>query len=156
MRIINYYFFTIICIFLTSCLPKKQFSSVEYLDEDPVQIEVGEPNEEVIRDISNFNLIFFVKKEYDLSSWDRVFIFFKFILKTDPKIIKSGESITAASKNYSYTILKNFSSDKSGYYYRVKCIDKNNGYETEISKFNAKNLARFLATGNLEKSYLVE
>lgn len=120
------------------------------------QVEHQTVKEVARQEILSTPLEFDIEFADNAPAWDRVLLFFQNELKSLTESFKSDRVLASNHKDsdskYIFVVSKRPA--PNGNTYRVTCADRKAG-KTNVAELNARNLARFIIHGELERSLLV-
>lgn len=120
------------------------------------QVEHQTVKEVARQEILNTPLEFDIEFADNAAAWDRAILFFQNELKSLTESFKSDRILASNHKDTAskYIFVVSKRPALNGNTYRVTCADRKAG-KTDIAELNARNLARFIIHGELERSLLI-
>lgn len=119
--------------------------------------EVVDPVEELRLSIREFPNVVEVSLDESRASWERMTMFFKEVLNakftTGENTANGQKVVDGSSSHYRYRILRRVNGEQMQY--TVQCVALAGGNAGQAD-LNAKNLARFIRDGQLERLVLVK
>ena len=137
----------LIFVFVSGCI-KRPFG-----DSD---VEVSTVEDQALEDVSKSSTDFMIDFYQNSVAWERAQSFFDYYLK-QPGILRTHSLISNANipgGPFEYTVTRQ--PGVKGVYYSVKCVPSPfNSAKVPNAIRNARNFARFIKDGTLERSLLV-
>lgn len=103
-------------------------------------------------EVEAFPKVFNLEHGQDAISWERLYTFNRFYIKSKNPITSTMQHIAISSDNYIYIVQRKYLN--KAVQYKVECLDRKKEQETVQSDLNARNLSRFLASGQFERDLL--